>query len=73
MICIVQQTTQIVKILREDGFRITPQRTAIVEYVLNTEDHPSAEKVYRNVKKKYPMVSLSTVYKTLDLLQQKTS
>jgi Fur family peroxide stress response transcriptional regulator len=71
MICIVQQTTQIVKILREDGFRITPQRTAIVEYVLNTEDHPSAEKVYRNVKKKYPMVSLSTVYKTLDLLQQK--
>lgn len=67
----MQQITQIVSMLREEGFRITPQRTAIVDYVLNTEEHPSAEQVHNVVKKKYPMVSLSTVYKTLDLLRQK--
>lgn len=65
------QLEQIVTSLREEGFRITPQRLAIVDYVLNTEEHPSADHVHRVVKKKYPMVSLSTVYKTLDLLKQK--
>ena len=67
----MQQLEQIVTSLREEGFRITPQRIAIVDYVLNTEEHPSAEQVHNTVKKKYPMVSLSTVYKTLDLLRQK--
>jgi len=67
----MQQLAQIVTTLREGGFRITPQRIAIVDYVLNTEDHPTAERIHNVVKKKYPMVSLSTVYKTLDLLRQR--
>lgn len=67
----MQHLKQIVTNLREDGFRITPQRIAIVDYVLNTEEHPTAEQIHNVVKKKYPMISLSTVYKTLDLLKQK--
>ena len=65
------QLQQIVDSLREEGHRITPQRIAIVEYILATEDHPSAVQVHATVKKRYPMVSLSTVYKTLDLLREK--
>ena len=65
------QIEQIVTSLREEGHRITPQRIAIMEYLLNTEDHPSADLVHTIVKKRYPMVSLSTVYKTLDLLREK--
>ena len=65
------QIEQIVTSLREEGHRITPQRIAIMEYLLNTEDHPSADLVHTVVKKRYPMVSLSTVYKTLDLLREK--
>ena len=64
-------TEQIVTILRDEGHRVTPQRIAIIDYLIHTEDHPSAENVHAIVKKKYPMVSLSTVYKTLDLLRQK--
>lgn len=67
----MQQIEQIVTSLRDEGFRITPQRIAIVDYILNTEEHPSAEQIHNVVKKKYPMVSLSTVYKTLDLLKEK--
>lgn len=67
----MQQLDRVVSDLRDGGFRITPQRMAIVEYILGTEDHPSAEKIYGAVKKKHPMVSLSTVYKTLDLLRSK--
>lgn len=68
----MMQTSQVIDLLREEGFRITPQRTAIVDYLLKTEDHPSAELIHNVVKKKYPMVSLSTVYKTLDLLKEKS-
>lgn len=36
--------------------------------MMNTDSHPSAEDLYKAIKKKYPMVSLATVYKTLELL-----
>ena len=67
----MQHLEQIITLLRDDGFKITPQRTAIVDYLLRTEDHPSAELIHKVVRRKYPMVSLSTVYKTLDLLREK--
>lgn len=67
----MQQLEQIVASLREEGFKITPQRMAIVEYLLKTEDHPSAEHIHKTIMKRYPMISLSTVYKTLDLLKKK--
>lgn len=67
----MQQLDQLVSSLREEGFRITPQRVAILDYLLRTDDHPSAEYIHKIVRRKYPMVSLSTVYKTLDLLKEK--
>ncbi len=66
-----QQIEELVATLRKDGFRVTPQRIAIVDYIMNTAEHPSAEHIHKVVQKKYPMVSLSTVYKTLDLLREK--
>ena len=65
------QLEDLISSLREEGFRITPQRVAILEYLLRTDDHPSAEYIHQVVKKQYPMVSLSTVYKKLDLLKEK--
>ncbi|MCA9827242.1 MAG: transcriptional repressor [Nitrosopumilus sp.] len=67
----MQQLEELVTSLRKEGFRITPQRIAIVEYLLKTEEHPSADHIHKTIQKKYPMVSLSTVYKTLDLLKEK--
>ncbi|QDI89510.1 transcriptional repressor [Candidatus Nitrosopumilus sp. SW] len=67
----MQQLEQIVDSLRDEGFRITPQRIAIVDYLLKTEDHPNAERIHKVVRKRHPMVSLSTVYKTLELLREK--
>jgi len=67
----MQQLEELITSLREEGFRITPQRIAIVDYLLKTEEHPSAEHIHKTIQKKYPMMSLSTVYKTLDLLKEK--
>jgi len=65
------QLEEIVLSLREEGFRITPQRIAIVDYLLKTDDHPSAEHIHKVIQKGYPMISLSTIYKTLDLLKKR--
>lgn len=67
----MEQLQELVSSLREEGLRITPQRIAIVDYLLKTEEHPSAEQIHKVVQKKHPMVSLSTVYKTLEMLKTK--
>jgi Fur family peroxide stress response transcriptional regulator len=67
----MQKLDLIVKDLRKDGYRITPQRVAIIDYILSTESHPTAESMHEVIQKKHPMVSLATVYKTLDLLKKK--
>ena len=55
--------------LRQREFRITPQRIAILQEFLNTDQHPGVDQVYRNVKSRFPTTSLATVYKTVNLLK----
>lgn len=56
--------------LRERGFRITPQREAIVADVLEAEGHITPQDVARRVQRKMPAVNASTVYRTLALLEE---
>lgn len=67
----MQKLESVIRSLRQQGFRITPQRVAIVDYILSAESHPSAEELHFAIKRRYPMVSLATVYKTLELLKRK--
>lgn len=55
--------------LRDQGYRLTPQRMAIVQAVLESAEHPSAEEIYQRVSAAFPMLSRATVYKTLDVLR----
>lgn len=52
--------------LREHGLQVTYQRLAIYQALHNTRKHPSADLIYQQVKKRFPMISLGTVYKTLE-------
>lgn len=61
--------TAIANRLRESGYRLTPQRAAIIQALLERTDHPSAEDLYRQVSAHFPMISLATVYKTLETLK----
>lgn len=56
---------------RAKGIKLTPQRLAILEYLDGNKTHPSAENIYEAVRRKYPMISFATVYKTLETLKQK--
>jgi Fur family peroxide stress response transcriptional regulator len=52
--------------LRDHGLQVTYQRLAIYQALYFTREHPSAEVIYQQVKKRFPMISLGTVYKTLE-------
>ena len=54
--------------LREKGYKLTLQRMAIFEAMHNGTKHPTAEDVYNEVSKSFPMIGLSTVYNTLETL-----
>ncbi|MBI3398458.1 MAG: transcriptional repressor [Deltaproteobacteria bacterium] len=56
---------------REKGFKLTPQRLAILKFLDGNTGHPTAEDIYNSIKKIYPTVSFATVYNTLQTLGDK--
>ena len=66
----MSQPGEIVGKLSEKGYRLTPQRLMILSAIENSEDHISAEEIYAQVVAKYPHINISTVYRTLELLEQ---
>jgi Fur family ferric uptake transcriptional regulator len=54
--------------LNQERFRMTKQRRVILEEVRRVRNHPTADEVYRSVRRRLPHVSLGTVYRNLDVL-----
>lgn len=50
---------------RQAGLKVTPQRLAVYKSLVTTDSHPSAEMVYRMVRKTYENISFDTVNRTL--------
>ena len=59
------------QVLTEHGIQPSAQRVAVADYVLHTTDHPSADQVWAEVKRTFPMLSRATVYNTLNLFTEK--
>jgi Fur family peroxide stress response transcriptional regulator len=56
--------------LKELGYRLTPQRIAVLRILSTSEGHPSVECIYNQIKVDFPTTSLGTVYKTVSLLKE---
>ncbi|GBC83399.1 Peroxide operon regulator [bacterium HR10] len=61
---------QFVEHCRARGLSVTPQRLAIYHALITSMRHPSAEDIYKRIRRQYPTISLATVYKTLETLEQ---
>ena len=61
----------VIKILTELGIQPSAQRIAVAEYVLHTDEHPSADQVFAQVSANFPMISRATIYNTLNLFVEK--
>lgn len=60
----------IISKLRKKRVKVTPQRIAIIDYLEEFKNHPTAEDIYLAILKNYPALSLATVYNTLDKLEE---
>jgi Fe2+ or Zn2+ uptake regulation protein len=58
-------------LLSDRGIQPSAQRLAVADYVLDTDAHPSADRVFAEVRSRIPMISRATVYNTLHLLVEK--
>ena len=58
------------EMLRHQGYRLTPQRYLILQILEEVSEHVSLEELFELVKHRYPHVTLSTMYRNLDLLRE---
>lgn len=66
----METVEKLTETLRSHGMKITPQRLMIFKILEDNTSHPSAEDIYKKVKKTYPTVSFTTIYKTLETLKE---
>ena len=65
-----ERMDEILELLRTDGGRVTSARRAVVQILLETDGHVSAEEIAARVQQQMPDVAPSTVYRTLDVLER---
>jgi Fur family peroxide stress response transcriptional regulator len=59
----------LVRRLREQAYRLTPQRIALLRLLVTSDGHPSASHLYDRLHAQFPTTSPATIYKTLNLLK----
>jgi Fur family transcriptional regulator, peroxide stress response regulator len=65
-----RRVDELVRRCRDAGMNVTPQRLAVYRALLESADHPSPEQLYQRVRVAMPSLSLATIYKALDALQE---
>ena len=56
--------------LKEKGLKLTPQRRLILDVIHDSGGHITAEEILDYVEAKVPGVNKSTIYRTLELLEE---
>lgn len=59
---------ELTTLLRERGYKVTPQRLAVYEALADETWHPNAEMLFNKLQPKFPAMSFATVYKTVEIL-----
>jgi Fur family transcriptional regulator, peroxide stress response regulator len=64
------QLKEAISTLKETGVRITPQRHAILEFLIASMAHPTADDIYKALEGKFPNMSVATVYNNLRVFRE---
>jgi Fur family transcriptional regulator, peroxide stress response regulator len=59
----------IINKFRENSYKLTPQRLAIVKILAHSTGHPNVEKIYEQLADDFPTMSLATVYRNVMLIK----
>lgn len=69
--CTSEDIQRIINKLKKSGYKLTPQRQAIVDTILDSVGmHLTVEEIFDIVKKKRPEIGLATVYRTIVLMHE---
>jgi len=64
----IDRAAEMLRDLRRSGFKLTPQRIAIVHLFASDPSHPTAQDLFDRLRPSFPSMSFATVYNTLDAL-----
>lgn len=64
------QLEEAIETLKKSRIRITPQRHAILEYLITSMAHPTADDIYKSLEGKFPNMSVATVYNNLRVFKE---
>ena len=56
--------------LKKTGVRITPQRRAVLKFMIDADNHPTADDVYQALAPDHPSMSVATIYNNLKLFKE---
>lgn len=59
---------EIRNMLLKKGLKVTPQRMAVLEAIIDLQNHPEAYQIIEYIRIRYPNIATGTVYKILDVL-----
>lgn len=60
---------QIEERVRAVGLKLTPQRFAVLDFLVRTSEHPTADQISAAVNSRFPRASRATIYNTLNALR----
>ena len=56
--------------LRQCGYKLTPQRHAVLNVIAHSHDHLTPAAIYDRVRQEHEGIGLVTIYRTLDILAE---
>lgn len=65
-VCVVLAPTEMTRVFRARGLKVTPQRQLLFKLLYENQTHPSAEALFATASTLMPGISLRTVYQTLN-------
>jgi Fur family peroxide stress response transcriptional regulator len=60
---------QIEERVRAVGLKLTPQRYAVLDFLVRSREHPTADQISAALNRRYPRASRATIYNTLNALR----
>ena len=61
----------VIKILSDNGLKITPQRVAVLEVVMTLQNHPTADNIVDYIRIIHPSIAMGTIYRSLSIFNKK--
>jgi Fe2+ or Zn2+ uptake regulation protein len=65
-VALVKTADELTTRFREQGLRVTPQRECLFRLLSGNDQHPTVDALYDAARAEMPMISLKTVYQTVN-------